>query len=76
MFKAIGNAEQAQLSLQLVVVSSLLLVEAFELLNVLTSLVELLSVLGHSFVYSGDKPIGHGTDGSIEYWIKGEDCLS
>ena len=35
-----------------------------------------MSVLGHSFAYSGGKPIGCGVDGGIECRAKGKDCLS
>jgi hypothetical protein len=59
-----------------VVVNCSLLVEAFELLNVLAGFSELLSLMGGSLTYSGDKPIGCGTDGGIDHWVKGEDCLS
>jgi hypothetical protein len=76
MLKAIGNAEEAQSSLQLSVVLCLLLVDSLELLNFLLGFGDLLSILGHSLVHSGCKPIGCGTDGSIECRIEGEDCLS
>ena len=54
IFKAIGNAEDFQLSSQLVVVGCLLLVEAFESLNVLVGFGKLLSLLSSSLMYSGD----------------------
>jgi hypothetical protein len=76
MFKAIGNAEDSQSSSQLAVVSCSLLVEAFEPLDVLVGFGELLSLLSGLLVYSGDKPIGCGIDGSIDCWIECEDCLS
>jgi hypothetical protein len=76
MLKAIGNAEEAQSSLQLSVVLCLLLVDSFESLDFLLGLGELLSVLGCSLAYSGGKPIGCGTDGGIERRVEGEDCLS
>jgi hypothetical protein len=75
MFKAIGNAEDFQLSLQLAVVSCLLLVEAFKLLDVLVGFGELLSLLSGLLVYSGDKPIGCGADGGIDCWIECEVML-
>ena len=74
--KAIGNTEEAQLSLQLLVVFCLLLVDPLELLNFLLSSGKLLSILGHSLMHSGCKPIGCGTDGGIEHRIEGKDCLS
>ena len=75
-FKAIGNAEEAQLSSQLVVVCGVLLVDALESVDLLLCLVELLRVLRCSLVHSGGKPIGCGADGGIECWVKGKDCLS
>jgi len=54
MFKAIGNAEDFQLSSQLVVVGCLLLVEVFESLNVLAGFGKLLSLLSSSLIYSGN----------------------
>jgi hypothetical protein len=65
-FKAIGNVEDSQLSLQLVVVCCLLLDELLEPFNLLVSLIEFLSVLGHLLVNSSGKPIGCGVDGGIE----------
>ena len=76
MLKAIGNAEEAQLSSQLSVVLCSLLVDLLELLDFLLSFGDLLSVLGRSLAYSGCKPIGCGADGGIEHWVEGEDCLS
>jgi hypothetical protein len=76
MLKAIGNAEEAQSSSQLLVVLCSLLVELLELLDFLLGFSNLLSVLGCSLVYSGGKPIGCGMDGGIEHRVKGEDCLS
>jgi len=76
MLKAIGNAEEAQSSLQLSVVLCLLLVDSLELLDFLFGFGDLLSILGHSLVHSGGKPIGCGTDGGIEHRVEGEDCLS
>jgi hypothetical protein len=76
MLKAIGNAEEAQLSSQLSVVLCLLLVDLLKLLNFLLSLSDLLGILGHLFMYSGCKPIGCGADGGIECRVEGEDCLS
>ena len=76
MLKAIGNAEEAQSSLQLLVVLCPLLVDSLESLDFLLSFGDLLSILGRLFTYSGCKPIGCGTDGGIERRVKGEDCLS
>jgi hypothetical protein len=76
MLKAIRNTEEAQLSLQLLVVLCSLLVDSLKSLNFLLSFSNLLSVLGHSLVHSGCKPIGCGADGGIEHRVKGEDCLS
>jgi hypothetical protein len=76
MLKAIGNAEEAQSSLQLSVVLCLLLVDSFESLNFLLGFGDLLSVLGRLLAYSGGKPIGCGADGGIERRVEGEDCLS
>ena len=76
MFKASENAEDSQSSSQLAVVNCPLLVEAFELLDVLAGFGELLSLMGSSLVYSGDKPIGCGVDGGIDHRVKGEECLS
>jgi hypothetical protein len=74
--KAIGNAEEAQSSLQLLVVLCPLLVDSLKLLNFLLGFVDLLSVLGHSLAYSGCKPLGCSMDGGIEHRVEGEDCLS
>ena len=74
--KAIGNAEEAQLSSQLSVVLCLLLVDSLESLNFLLNFSDLLSVLGHLLMHSGGKPIGCGVDGGIERRVEGEDCLS
>jgi hypothetical protein len=76
MLKAIRNAEEAQLSLQLLVVLCSLLVDSLESLNFLLSFSNLLSVLGRSLAHSGCKPIGCGADGGIEHRVKGEDYLS
>jgi hypothetical protein len=74
--KAIGNADEAQSSSQLLVVLCPLLVDLLESLDFLLGFSDLLSVLGHSFTHSGGKPIGCGADGGIEHRVKGEDCLS
>jgi len=76
VFKASRNAEDSQLSSQLVVVDCSLLVEVFESLNVLAGFGKLLSLMGGLLIYSGDKPIGCGVDGGIDCRVKGEDCLS
>jgi len=76
MLKAIGNAEEAQSSSQLLVVLCPLLVDLLESLDFLLGFGDLLSILGRSLAYSGCKPIGCGMDGGIERRIKGEDCLS
>jgi hypothetical protein len=76
VFKAIGNAEDSQLSLQLAVVDYLLLVESFKTLNVLVGFSEFLSLTSSSLAYSSDKPIGCGTDGGIDCRVEGKDCLS
>jgi hypothetical protein len=76
MLKAIRNAEEAQSSSQLSVVLCLLLVDLLKSLDFLLSFGDLLSILGHSFVHSGGKPIGCGADGGIEHRVEGEDCLS
>jgi hypothetical protein len=52
------------------------LVDSFELLDFLLKLSDLLSILGHSLLYSGGKPIGYGVDGGIECWVEGKDCFS
>jgi hypothetical protein len=75
-FKAIGNAEEAQLSSQLVVVCGVLLVDALESVDLLLCLVELLRVLRCSLMHSGGKPIGCGMDGGTEHWVEGNECLS
>jgi hypothetical protein len=64
------------LSSQLLVVLCPLLVDLLESLDFLLGFSDLLSVLGHSFMYSGCKPIGCGADGGIEHRVKGKDCLS
>jgi hypothetical protein len=76
MLKAIGNAEEAQSSSQLLVVLCPLLVDPLKLLDFLLGFGNFLSVLGRSLVHSGGKPIGCGADGGIERRIEGEDCLS
>ena len=64
------------MSSQLPVVFLALLVDPLESVDLLLGLSELLSILCHLLMYSGGKPKGHGTDGSIERWIEGEDDLS
>jgi len=76
MLKAIGNAEEAQSSLQLSVVLCPLLVDLLKSLDFLLGFGDFLSVLGCSLAYSGGKPIGCGVDGGIEHRVEGEDCLS
>ena len=63
MLKAIGNAEEAQSSLQLSVVFCSLSVDRLESRDLALCFLELLSQLGRSLANSGDKPIGHGADG-------------
>jgi len=75
-FKASENAEDSQSSSQLVVVDCPLLVEAFKSLDVLAGFGKLLSLMGSSLIYSGDKPIGCGIDGGINHRVEGEECLS
>jgi hypothetical protein len=75
-FKAIGNAEEAHLSSQLVVVCLVLLIESLKLDDALLSISKFLSIVGHSLAYSGGKPKGCGTDGGIEHWIEDEDGFS
>ena len=72
MFKARGNCKQAQSSLQLSVVSLLLLVDRFRSGNLVLHFLELLSQVGCSLANSGDKPKGHGPDGGRDGWVKGE----
>jgi hypothetical protein len=76
MLKAIGNTEEAQLSLQLLVVLCPLLVDLLESLDFLLGFGDLLSIVGRLFMHSGGKPIGCGTDGGIERRVEGKDCLS
>jgi len=71
-FKARGNCEQAQSSLQLSVVGSSLLVDGFELCDLMLCFLELLSRVSHLLVNSGDKPKGHGADGGRDGCVKGE----
>jgi hypothetical protein len=76
MFKAIGNAEEAQSSSQLSVVFLSLLVDPLESVDLLVGLGELRSVLCRSLANSGGKPKGCGADGGIEHRVEGEDGLS
>ncbi len=48
----------------------------FELLNLLCSLFEPLSVVFYPLLDSGGEPVGYGVDGGVECWVKGKDCLS
>ena len=73
--KTIGNADEAQSSLQLSVVCIALLIELLELGDVLGCLCELLGVLFHPLADGGGKPEGCCLDSSAERWVEHEDCF-
>jgi len=75
MFKAIRNAEEAQLSSQLSVVSIALGIESFKLFNPSRRLFELLDVVFSPLLDCGGEPEGGGADGGIESGIEGKDCF-
>ena len=75
MLKAIGNAEEAQSSSQLLIVGVALLVEPFELDNASSSLSQLLGVMFGPLPDGGSEPEGGGVDGGVEGRIEGEDGL-
>ncbi len=75
MFKAIGNAEDSQLSLQLSVVSIVLGVESFELFDPSCCLFELLDIVFSPLGDCGGEPEGSGSDGGIECGVEGEDSF-
>ncbi len=75
MFKAIGNAEEAQSSLQLLVVGVVLLVDSFELDDAEPGLGQVSGVVFGPLVDGGGEPKGGGADGGVESWVEGKDCF-
>ena len=75
MFKAIGNAEEAQSSSQLSVVGVALLIELFELDDPEPRFGQALRVLFGPLADGCGEPEGGGADGGVKGWVEGEDCL-
>ncbi len=73
--KAIGNADEAQSSSQLLIVGVALLIESFELNDAEPCFCEALGVVFGPLLDGGGEPEGGGVDGGVEGRVEGEDCL-
>ena len=57
------------------IISIALLVESFELNDAESCFCKPLGVVFHPLSDGGGEPEGCGTNGGIECWVEGEDCL-
>ena len=74
-FKAIGNADEAQSSSQLLVVGVALAVELLELFNSSRCLFKFRDVVFSLLVDCGGEAEGGGADGGVDGWVKHKDCF-